>query len=199
MARNLLANLSRGIGVGLAACCLNAGALAKPVQDDAKILGIYIQVTSFDIESALLGIAQGDAESVRALATHVATDHLAVRQAAYQLAAQCKLTPMLSDDRLDAARIHDRDLSSLLPLHGIAFDKAFLAYEVAFHRTAIDTVKELLLPATKCPELQSHFKQALPAFEQHFAHTEMLATELHAISPKQQSPTNPVHEHVRHK
>ena len=61
MARNLLANLSRGIGVGLAACCLNAGAFAKPVQDDAKILGIYIQVTSFDIESNHLLIVGDDA------------------------------------------------------------------------------------------------------------------------------------------
>ena len=203
MARNLRVSLSRGVAAGLAACCLNAGpAMANPVRDDAQILGIYIQITSFDIESAMLGIAQGDAESVRALATHVANDHLAVRQAAYQLAAQCKLTPMLPDDRLDAARNHDRDLSLLLPLRGVAFDKAFLTYEVAFHRAAIDTVKQALLPGTKCPELQTHFKRALPEFEQHFAHTEMLATEMHAIPPKQQpapDPATSVQEHAHDK
>src|SRR5262249_36501077 len=59
---------------------------------DAQILAIYVQVNTFDIETALLGRAQAKSDAVRSLATHVAADHTGVRQNAYALATQCGAT-----------------------------------------------------------------------------------------------------------
>jgi putative membrane protein len=154
-----------------------AGLAHAAALDDAQILGIYIQVNSFDIDTALLGRANGGSEAVRKLAEHVSAAHLGVRQTAFALATQCKVTPELPTTRQAAAIEHDKVLSGLMSKSGEAFDAAYLKHEVAFHRAAIDAVKTALLPAATCPALQAHFKAVLPAFEEHLSHTEMLATQ----------------------
>jgi putative membrane protein len=159
-----------------------AGALMAATQaapaaglDDAQIIGIYLQVNSFDIETALLGRAQASSDDLRKLAEHVATDHLGVRQAAEEIAAQCGVAPVLSAARRADAIVHDKTMATLLPLKDSAFDRAYLSHEVTFHRAAIEAVTSVLLPAAKCPALKTHLQQVLPAFQQHLAHTETLA------------------------
>jgi putative membrane protein len=148
---------------------------AAPPLDDSQIFGIYLQVNSFDIEAALLGRAQGGTDAVRKLAEHVASDHLGVRQTAQTLAGQCKVSPLLPEARRTVAIEHDKVMAALLPLKDAAFDKAYLQHEVAFHRAAIDAINAVLLPSARCAQLQAHLKAILPAFQQHLAHTEMLA------------------------
>lgn len=172
LTRALAAALA-GAGVAGVAC---AGGLT-----DGQIIAIYTQVNGFDVETALLGRAQARADAVRQLAAHVAADHLGVRQAAYALAAQCRVTPTLPAERNAAADDHGKAMVRLLAVEGAAFDAAFLRHEVGFHRAAIAAVRERLLPAARCPELKAHLSQALPAFEHHLART----TELErALPPK---------------
>lgn len=168
-----LVRLLRGaFSVGVFACAANANAGGL---NDAQIIGIYIQVNGFDIETALLGKGQANSDDVRKLAEHVASDHLGVRQAAYALAATCKVSPVLPTERDKDAIDHGTNLAKLLALKGPAFDSAYIQHEIAFHTGAIDAVKNVLLPAAKCPELQAHFKMILPAFEHHVMHTKALA------------------------
>ena len=147
---------------------------------DAEVLGVYIQVNGFDIETALLGRAQASSTEVREMATHVSADHLGVRHAAFDLAATCKVSPVLPSSRVTAAIEHDRSMANLTSLIGTQFDKAYLRHEVAFHRAAIDAVRQVLLPSATCPALKAHFKDVLPAFEQHVSETEALARGLAA-------------------
>ena len=145
---------------------------------DGQILGIYIQVNGFDIETALLGSAQGSSVDVRSLAKHVASDHSGVRQAAYDLAETCKVTPTLPAERNAAAIDHGKALTKLQGLKGAEFDKAYAQHEVAFHRAAIEAVKTALLPAAQCAELRAHFAQVLPAFAHHLEQTEAVAAKV---------------------
>lgn len=164
-------------------CAMAAGfstAATAGTLNDAQILGIYIQVNGFDIESALLGRAQTGSDAVRSLAEHVATDHLGVRQGAFALAEKCKVTPVLPAERNAVAVEHNKTMTKLLALKGGEFDKAYMQYEVEFHRAAIDAVRSALLPAASCPELKAHFKEVLPAFEHHLSHTEMVARDIGA-------------------
>lgn len=153
----------------------NAGTL-----NDAQILGIYVQVNGFDIETALLGRSQAHAEAVRKLAAHVSSDHIGVRQAAFDLAEKCKVSPSLPDDRDAAAIEHGKIMANLMAIKGDEFDKAYLRHEVEFHRAAIDAVRSLLLPSATCPELQAHFKNILPAFEHHLSQTQEIAGKVAA-------------------
>lgn len=150
-----------------------AGAL-----DDGQILGIYIQVNGFDAETALLGRALSHSSAVRNLATHVSTDHLGVRQAAYALAAKCKVSPVIPSERDAAAVEHGQEMTKLSALKGAEFDKAYLRHEVAFHTAAIEAVRQALEPSATCPDLRAHFKDVLPAFEHHLLETQALAREL---------------------
>jgi putative membrane protein len=144
---------------------------------DGQIVGIYIQVNGFDIDTALLGRAQGG-DAVRRLAEHVAADHIGVRQAAYAIAERCAATPQVPPERSAAALEHDKALAALMALRGADFDRAYLHHELLFHRAAIDAVKTALLPSAHCPELQAHFRAVLPAFEHHLAETEALAQQI---------------------
>jgi putative membrane protein len=156
------------------------GSASAGTLSDSQILGIYIQVNSFDIETALLGQSQAHSEKIRMLAEHVAADHIGVRQAALALAAKCKVSIQLPEERTAAAVEHGKSLQNFMSLKGKAFDTAYLQHEVKFHRAAIDAVRGTLLPSATCPDLQTHLKEILPAFEHHLAQTEALARELAA-------------------
>lgn len=162
-----------------ATCLIAFGGTATAADSlsDSQVLGIYIQVNSFDIESALLARSQGESEAVRHLAAHVASDHTGVRRAAYDLAEKCSSPPSLPPARNAAAIEHADALAELLKLQGAQFDKEYLKREVAFHRAAIAAVKTTLIPAAHCAELKAHLQMVLPAFEQHLAQTEALAAK----------------------
>jgi len=169
--------LSHAVPALAAALAFTTASAAAPAPlTDAQILGIYIQVNGFDIETALLGRTQGHAQAVRALGEHVSRDHVGVRQAAFDLAAQCGVTPELPGARQAAAKEHSATLARLQALQGAEFDAAYLKHEVAFHQAAIGAVREALLPAARCEALKSHLKTVLPAFEHHLGQTQALAT-----------------------
>lgn len=141
---------------------------------DAEVLGIYIQVNGFDIETALLGRAQARSSAVRSLATEVASDHMNVRQSAFAIAASCGVIPVLPAGRTPAAADHSEQMLKLARLGGAEFDQAFLRQDVAFHRAAVEAVRRVLLPATRCKALKAHLTDILPAFEHHLAATEAI-------------------------
>ena len=127
------------------------------------------------------GVLRLSSNAVRDLAARVSNDHLGVRQAAFDLAARCQVTPVLVSSRLAAANEHGRTMANLLTLTGSEFDHAYVQHEVAFHRAAIDAVRNAsFLPAATCPALKTHFKDVLPAFAKHLAETEALAGQLTA-------------------
>ncbi len=171
--RSLARNL---VPIIFGACALSGSALAAPL-GDAQILGIYIQVNSFDIETALLGRSLAGSDAVRELAEHVAADHLGVRQAAYALAQKCGVAPALPGARDADAVEHGKVMARLASLKGAEFDRAYLQHEAAFHTAAIGAVRSALLPSASCPDLQGHFRGILPAFEHHLSMTEALAAK----------------------
>jgi predicted outer membrane protein len=168
-------NITRIVAPLTFAVCSLASA---PSLTDANILGIYVQVNSFDIETALAGQAHGTSDALRSVASHVASDHLGVRQQAYELAGQCNVAILLPADRDSAALEHSKTMTQLLSLSGAAFDRAYTKHEVAFHRSAIDAVRKVLLPATTCQALKTHLNEVLPAFEHHLDQAEALERAL---------------------
>jgi putative membrane protein len=145
---------------------------------DSQILGIYIQVNGFDIETALLGRAHGQSGMIRKAADRVAADHIAVRQTAYQLAEQCGIVIELPTDRDRAAVDHAKAMVKLVALNGTAFDRAYAEHEVAFHRAAIAAVRTALAPQSSCPVLKRHLNDVVPAFEHHLSMAETTARQL---------------------
>lgn len=153
------------------------GANAASALDDRAIFTVYDQVNGFDIETASLGVVKGQSTSVRELAAMVLRDHSAVRQMSRDLAQKLGVTYTVPPDD-EATQLHAKALAALRARGGAAFDRAYLAHEIEFHRTAIKAVKETLVPAAAHPELRQMMTEVLPGFEQHLAHTLAVATKL---------------------
>ncbi len=138
---------------------------------DAEILGIYTQVNSFDIETALLGMSKGCSHEIKNLAKHIATDHMGVRKAVLELADANGIQYILPPSRVNAQMDHNMVLDKLVKLKCPKFNIAFLEHDIQFHIAAIDAVRNILLPNTKNKSLRKHFKSVLPAFERHLKMT----------------------------
>jgi putative membrane protein len=63
-------------------------------------------------------------------------------------------------------------------LRGAAFDKAYVANEVAFHKTVNTALSTTLIPAAQNPELKSLLQNGLKVFQSHLEHAEHLAQQL---------------------
>ena len=168
-----MGQISFSIGAVAAAVIVLAGnqcfAGEPPKFGDDKIVAIYAQVNSFDIETALLAKSKNCDANVTALATHLSKDHLAVRKGVLELAEAENLGYALPSGRAAAQREHDAVMARLIALDCGAFEPAFLEHDVAFHTAAIDAVRNLLLPNAQNPKLKAHFEAVLPAFEKHLA------------------------------
>jgi len=149
------------------ASALSGRAQSSSDLDDSAIIGIYNQVNSFDIESALLAANQADSADVRKLSQQVARDHRAVRLAAAELAKSMGIAESIPASRQEDMLAHDRAMADLAKLTGREFDRAYLLHEIAFHEAAIKALKTILLPSAKDARLKKHFESVLPHFEHH--------------------------------
>ena len=66
----------------------------------------------------------------------------------------------------------------LARLNGAAFDRAYVANEVAFHRTVNGALETQLIPSARNAELKSLLETGLTLFREHQAHAEHTATAL---------------------
>jgi putative membrane protein len=156
----------------------SAHAESAPALDDSAIVGIYNQVNSFDIESALLAASRSGSAEVKKLAEMVARDHRGVRLAAAELAQAMGIAESLPAARQAAMLAHDRAMVDLSKKGGSEFDRAYLQHEIDFHEAAINALKTVLLPQTKDARLKAHFESVLPHFEHHLHATIALAQKL---------------------
>jgi len=152
---------------------VNAG---RPL-DDATILAIFDQANSVDVYTGRLGAKYGHSEEVRALGRMVATDHVAVQQMGRDLAKKLGLIPTPPDQDKSVSELA-KAISVLQTKTGVAFDKAYLRHEIAFHQSVIKTVRGTLLPAIQDPEFKKLVNDVLPGFEHHLAQTRAVAKQL---------------------
>jgi putative membrane protein len=154
-----------------------SGAGAGPALDDATIFAIFDQANAVDIYTGRLGAKYGSSAEVRALGRMVASDHAAVQQMGRDLAKKLNIVPTLPDSDSSVANLA-RIVAQLQSKTGADFDKAYLQYEVAYHRSVVDAIKGSLLPAISNPELKTLMKAVLPGFERHLAATKLLASKM---------------------
>ena len=153
------------------------GVQANAALDDPTIVAIFDAANTADIETGELAAKKGSSKEVRDFGAMLARDHKMVRQQGRDLAAKLKVTPTPPAD--DAgAKAHAKAMKDLSSLSGAAFDKAFLAHEVAFHKAVIDAVTTTLLPAIQNAELKALVVKIAPAFQAHMLAAESLGKKI---------------------
>ena len=145
---------------------------------DAQIAHIAYTAGQIDIDAAQLALSKDVSAQVRQFAETMARDHAAVNERALALVKKLGVTPednATSQALLSGATETERTLRTL---SGAAFDRAYVANEVAFHQTVNDALRQSLIPGANNAELKALLVDGLALFSEHQKHAEMLQREL---------------------
>lgn len=152
--------------------CLAAG------PSDPQIAHIAYTADSLDIEAAKLALKKSQNKAVRSFAQEMVRDHEAVNEKALALVKKLGVTPEANATSKGLTEQASAARTKLAKLNGKAFDRAYVANEVAYHKTVNGALKSTLIPSADNGELKSLLETGLTLFTEHQAHAEHLAARL---------------------
>jgi putative membrane protein len=163
-----------------ALCSLNGAALAqgaaKPT--DPQIAHIAYTAGQLDITAANQALSKSKNKDVLAFAQDMARDHEAVNKQALDLVKKLKVTPEDNDTSRSLSKAAGDKQAELATLSGAAYDKAYIANEVAYHKTVNAALESTLIPSANSAELKGLLQTGLKIFQGHQQHAEHVAAEL---------------------
>jgi putative membrane protein len=165
------------LGVG-AAACVQAQTPAAPAINDAQIAHIAYTAGVIDVTAAKQALAKSHDKAVRAFAEEMARDHAAVNDQALALVKKLGVTPQDNPTSQSLSTAAAAEQTKLAALDGAAYDKAYVANEVAFHKTVNGALSGTLIPSAQNAELKSLLETGLKLFQSHQMHAEHLAQSL---------------------
>ncbi|WP_448041824.1 DUF4142 domain-containing protein [Bradyrhizobium liaoningense] len=154
----------------------SAGAADKP--SDPQIAHIAYTAGVIDINAARQAQKKAKSKDVKAFAEDMLRDHEAVNKQALALVKKLNVTPEDNDTSKALSKQASDKLAELDKLDGAAFDKAYVANEVAYHKAVNGALETQLIPSANNAELKSLLQTGLKIFQGHQQHAEQVAAEL---------------------
>jgi putative membrane protein len=161
-----------------AALSLTAGVACAQAPNDAQIAHIAYTAGVIDVAAGKQALAKSHNKAVLEFANEMVRDHTAVNDQALALVKKLGVTPQDNPTSQALSKDAAAKLKSLGALNGAAFDKAYVANEVAYHKTVNGALANTLIPNAKNPELKSLLQTGLKLFKEHQMHAEHLAATL---------------------
>ncbi|WP_424630780.1 DUF4142 domain-containing protein [Bradyrhizobium sp. SYSU BS000235] len=149
---------------------------AKPT--DPQIAHIAYTAGVIDVTAAKQALSKSKNKKVIAFANDMVRDHEAVNKQALDLVKKLKVTPEDNDTSKALSKQAAEKQTELSKLSGAAYDKAYVANEVAYHKTVDSALETTLIPSASNAELKDLLKTGLKIFEGHLKHAEHVASEL---------------------
>jgi putative membrane protein len=149
---------------------------AKPT--DPQIAHIAYTAGVIDITAAKQALKKSSNKEVKSFAEDMVRDHEAVNKQALALVKKLKVTPEDNDTSKTLSKNAADKLAELAKLNGAAFDKAYVANEVAYHKAVDSALETTLIPSASNAELKSLLQTGLKIFEGHEQHAEHVAASL---------------------
>ena len=140
-------------------------ARAKPT--DPQIAHIAYTAGLIDIAAAKQAISKTKNKDVKAFADDMLRDHEAVNKQALDLVKKLKVTPEDNDTSKTLNKNASDKLAELAKMDGAAFDKAYIANEVAYHKAVDSALETTLIPSSTNAELKSLLQTGLKIFQGH--------------------------------
>jgi putative membrane protein len=160
----------------------SALAVAAPAQaagpSDPQIAHIAYTAGNIDVEAGKQALKISHNAAVRSFAQEMVRDHSAVNDKALALVKKLHVTPEANDTSAALTKAAAAEHAKLGKLSGAAFDHAYLANEVAFHKTVNGALKSTLIPSAHNAELKSLLETGRTLFSEHQVHAEHLAASL---------------------
>ena len=154
---------------------LAASAAFAQAPNDAQIAHIAYTAGVVDIAAGKQALGKSHNKAVRDFANEMVRDHAAVNDQALALVKKLGVTPQDNPTSQGIAKGGADELKTLSALKGKAFDKAYVANEVAYHKTVNGALSTVLIPNARNAELKSLLQTGLKLFQEHQMHAEHLA------------------------
>lgn len=164
--------------IALASLLAGSVAFAADGPTDPQIAHIAYTAGSLDIEAGKLALQKSKNSSVREFASEMVRDHEAVNEKALALVAKLGVTPEPNATSEGLTKQADETRAKLAKLNGKAFDRAYVANEVAYHNTVNGALKTPLIPSAENGELKALLETGLTLFSEHQKHAEHLSASL---------------------
>jgi putative membrane protein len=149
---------------------------AKPT--DPQIAHIAYTAGVIDIAAAKQALGKASNKEVKAFAQDMVRDHEAVNKQALDLVKKLKVTPQDNDTSRKLSKDAQDKRAELGKLKGAAFDKAYVANEVAYHKAVNSALETTLIPNANNTELKSLLQTGLKIFQGHEQHAEQIASSV---------------------
>jgi putative membrane protein len=173
---SMIARLSAG---ALALCLLSVPGFAQGAKPtDPQIAHIAYTAGQLDIEAAKQALSKSKDKEVRSFAEDMVRDHSEVNKQALALVKKLNVKPEDNDTSRALTKQAAAKRSELAKLNGHAFDKAYVANEVAYHKTVNGALESTLIPSANNGELKSLLQTGLKVFQGHQQHAEHVAADL---------------------
>ena len=145
---------------------------------DAQIAAIVVTANQVDIDAGKLAESRATDPDVKSFGKQMATDHTGVNKQATDLVTKLGITP---EDNATARSLKSggtENVAQLSKLQGPAFDKAYIAHEVAYHAQVLDALDKTLIPNASNEQLKALLVKVRPAFVAHLEHAKTVQARL---------------------
>ena len=136
-----------------AATLLSSAAWAEGAKlTDPQIAHIAYTAGVIDIAAAKQAQTKASNKDVKAFADDMVRDHEAVNKQALDLVKKLNVAPQDNDTSKALSKAAADKLAELGKLSGAAYDKAYVANEVAYHKTVNGALETQLIPSASNAE-----------------------------------------------
>jgi len=153
-------------------------AVAADAPTDPQIAHIAYTAGQIDISAGKQALSKASNKDVKAFAQDMVRDHEAVNKQALDLVKKLNVTPEDNDTSKTLSKNAADKLAELNKLNGAAYDKAYIANEVAYHKAVNSALETTLIPNANNSELKNLLQTGLKIFQGHQQHAEHVAAEL---------------------
>jgi putative membrane protein len=161
-----------------ALCLLSSAATAETKLTDPQIAHIAYTAGEIDIKAAKQAETKASNKEVKQFAQDMVRDHEAVNKQALALVKKLNVTPEDNETSRALSKQAADKLADLGKLKGADFDKAYVANEVAYHKTVNNALEAQLIPSASNAELKNLLQTGLKLFQGHEQHAEHVAADL---------------------
>jgi putative membrane protein len=167
--------MMKTLGLAAVALLLAGSASAQASKpNDAEIAHIAYTAGALDVTAGKQALEISTNKDVRAFAEAMVRDHTAVNEKAMALVKKLGVIPQDNPTSQALSKDAAAKLTAFAKLRGADFDKAYLANEVAFHKTVNGALSSTLIPSAQNAELKALLGTGLKLFTEHEMHAEHL-------------------------
>ncbi len=149
---------------------LAAMGVSAQTVNDAQIAAIVVTANQVDIDAGKLAVSMSKNAQVKTFAQHMVTDHTSANKSATELVTKLKVTPEDNPTSQTMKAAGETNTTNLKTLKGVAFDKAYIDQEVAYHEQVLEAMDKTLIPGASNAELKALLVKTRPTFVSHLEH-----------------------------